>query len=129
MRASILTCLLIAILAGVFGSGCRQLSPAETAKGSALISGAVYLRTLQEQGKLPGLATNEHWSMHSVPVPETNSIENATFKVLSKAQPKSVFWYLVKRNQDRQWELVDAWKTDPDGNREQLLNRSPDANK
>jgi hypothetical protein len=91
-----------------------------------MMSAMTYIGVLMEEEKLPGYEKGIHGTFSSVPQPLPEGGKPlVVLELVVRAQydnkKDEVFWYSLKREtHDAPWNLVDAWKTDLKGKREEV---------
>lgn len=82
--------------------------------GTILKSGMEYLSQLRQEGRLPGVGTNEHG--HAYINGRLNSYPYSLTMQLTKEGETSVYHYAItKVSRNSTWQLKRAWQTDSNG--------------
>jgi|ERR1035441_10450841 hypothetical protein len=78
---------------------------------------------LRDAGKLPGLARDDPGQVEAEAVPQTERVKYPVSVVLHKKVEKDhsrLSYTLTKESRTNEWRLAKAWRTKPDGRREDL---------
>jgi hypothetical protein len=79
---------------------------------------------LKAAGKLPGIAAADHGKLQSQAFPITHQVAYPASVGIyaTKENDQSRYTYtLTKDGASSEWRLTAAWRTSPDGNREDLI--------
>jgi hypothetical protein len=78
---------------------------------------------LRDAGKLPGIARDEHGQVETEAIPQNKRVSypvSVVLHVVVASDHSRQSYTFTKQNSTSEWRLTKAWRTKPDGQREEL---------
>ena len=122
--------IILAFCAAFSLAGCssakRQREFAQDPAIRSAMEAAHFLETMATEGGLVGFEKGEHGMIRSHRLASGAAVDfpqQFTFQIEKASSDPSIYWYeIVKKNEDSEWQIVKAWKTDFQGlNRQDLI--------
>lgn len=103
----------------LLAAGCILVHPEKHPLVQTLGSAVSYVKSLQDEDKLPGIPKGERVTLETGPVKlgtKPEKIQSVSLQLTPESKPDTSFWYRVTRKgPDETWQLVQAWRADAKG--------------